>query len=475
MSYAVYVGKSLTANGRSYLAGYGDEPSSHWLEIAPRRQHPPDAIITVGVTPQANMPGQLMQIPQVAETARHLRVSYSYFRGLSPPLTNGGLNEHGVAVRDVWSSSRPELREMTPADQRGPNYSDLARIVLERARSAREGVQIIGDLIARYGYSTYGGNSHFIADADEGWVVIEFAGGQGLWAAQRVGADDVRVSRPGYIAEIPVDFAPDPSVMGAPHLITFAVAQGWFDPDREETFNVYNVYGDENVRWDGIHLIEEELGRRAARTQKIILADVIWAVRHPQLTGDTAGYGQIVPLEPREHRDLGVLWHTASGPVAAPFVPVFIGVADLPPEFKQHRYLTFDESRRFVDGGRGGADNQSIVPQTIEATRSAFYAVKRLLYWVLEHHETYLAEVTAVLESFEARLIAEHDDVVATAATLFDANQSELARRYLTYYSNNELLNGLRLVEIITDYLETRSRLRYGLRETIGVKGPKHI
>ncbi|MCA9999400.1 MAG: C69 family dipeptidase, partial [Anaerolineales bacterium] len=227
MSYAVYVGKHLTANGRSYLAGYGDEPSSHWLELVPRQQHPAKATITVGVTPQAEMPGELMEIPQVAETARHLRVSYSYYRGVPAPLTNGGLNEHGVAVRDVWSPSRPELVQMTPRNQRGPNYSDLARIVVERARTAREGVAIIGDLIARYGYSTYGGNSHFIADADEGWVVLEFAGGQGLWAAQRVGANDIRVSRPGYIGAIAADFANDPNVMAPPHLVSFAVAQGW--------------------------------------------------------------------------------------------------------------------------------------------------------------------------------------------------------------------------------------------------------
>ena len=473
MSYAVYVGKHLTANGRSYLAGYGDEPSSHWLELVPRQQHPAEATITVGVTPQAEMPGELMEIPQVAETARHLRVSYSYYRGVPAPLTNGGLNEHGVAVRDVWSPSRPELVQMTPRNQRGPNYSDLARIVVERARTAREGVAIIGDLIARYGYSTYGGNSHFIADADEGWVVLEFAGGQGLWAAQRVGANDIRVSRPGYIGAIAADFANDPNVMAPPHLVSFAVAQGWYVPDGTGLFDVNKVYGDGNGRSAGVRLIEDELTRLAA-TRKLTLEDIIWAVRHPQLTGDTAGYGQIVPLAPQPYPELRCLWHTQSGSVAAPFVPVFLGCSNLPPEFKQHRYLTHDESRRFVDG-RKGAANQSQVPQTVEATRSAFRAVKRLLYWVLEHHEELLGEITAVFQSHEARLIAEHDNVVAIAATLLHASQPELARRYLTYYSQTELLNGLRLVETLTEYAETRSRLRHGLRETVGSQGPEQV
>ena len=34
-SYGIYVGKNLTADGSVFLAGYGDEPSSHWLEIVP--------------------------------------------------------------------------------------------------------------------------------------------------------------------------------------------------------------------------------------------------------------------------------------------------------------------------------------------------------------------------------------------------------------------------------------------------------
>ena len=137
MSYGIYIGRAHTATGIPYLAGYGDEPSSHWLEISPRQDYPEGTTITVGVTPQAGMPGRLTEIPQARETARNIRVSYTHYLGVPAPLTNGGLNEHGVAVRDIWSPSRSELIAMTPEDQTGPNYSDLARIVLERARTAR--------------------------------------------------------------------------------------------------------------------------------------------------------------------------------------------------------------------------------------------------------------------------------------------------------------------------------------------------
>ena len=38
MSYGLYIGKNFTSDGHAWLAGYGDEPSSHWLEIVPRKE-----------------------------------------------------------------------------------------------------------------------------------------------------------------------------------------------------------------------------------------------------------------------------------------------------------------------------------------------------------------------------------------------------------------------------------------------------
>jgi dipeptidase len=94
-------------------------------------------------------------------------------------------------VRDVALASRRELVEMTPKSQRGLNYSDVARIALERARTAREAIDIAVELIERYGDFTYCGNSHAFADPNEGWVLLTFAGGKGLWVARRLGPNDV--------------------------------------------------------------------------------------------------------------------------------------------------------------------------------------------------------------------------------------------------------------------------------------------
>jgi len=467
VSYGLYIGKNHTADGIAYLGGYGDEPSSHWLEIVPRQQHPDGARITVGVTPQADLPGRLCDIPQVPQTARHLRVSYSYYKGVPAPLTNGGLNEHGVAVRDIWSGSRAELVAMTPPDQTGPNYSDLARLVLERARTARQGVELIGALIEEFGYSDYGGNSHLIADPEEAWVVIELSGGQKLWAAERLGADSIRASRPGFIGEIPVQEPAHPDYLYAPHLVSFAVEQGWFDPGVRRPFNLNQVYGDGKGPWAGASWIEAEMARRAARPGKIGMADIVWAIRTERLTGDTAGYGQIVPLHEPGHDALRVLWHTQIGAMAAPFVPVFMGVRAVPEEYRQHRYLSAGESARFLDlrhfrNGRAGSVSQ--VPQGIESTRSASQIFKRLLYLIVQHSAVFLPEVTALWEAVERRLIAACPGVTQTAQILLDAGRSDLAADHLDYFTRTELLAALDLADAMARSIEARTRALYGIR-----------
>lgn len=473
MSYGIYVGKNRTADGVAYLAGYGDEPSSHWLEIIPHRRHARGETITVGMTESADLPGELSEIPQASETARHICVSYSYYKGVPAPLTNGGLNEHGVAVRDIWSPSRRELIDMTPAAQSGPNYSDLARIILERAHTAREGVMLIGDLIAEFGYSSYGGNSHIIADADEAWVVIEFAGGQGLWAAERLGADSIRASRPGYIGEIPLHDAAESDFLHAPNLVSFAVSQGWYAPDGGKPFNVNDVYGDGKYRWDGVQWIEDEMAKRASRPGKITMEDMIWAVRTPKLTGDTAGYGQVVPLHNPTHSELRVLWHTQIGALAAPFVPLFMAVHHVPEEFRRHRYLTAGESSRFLSARK--PDPKSIVPQGIESTRSATQVFKRLLYLLMQHSEPFLPETTAVWEAVEQRLLTAHAGVTRTAEILLSEGRKDLAADYLTYYSHTELLKALDLAETLAKSLEARTRALYGFRDDLEPMGLDQI
>ncbi|MFO8125386.1 C69 family dipeptidase [Yoonia sp.] len=457
MSYGIYIGRNKTADGVAYLAGYGDEPSSHWLEITPRAMNEEGAKITVGVTPEADMPGHLSDIPQAAETLRNMRVNYSYYLGVPAPLTNGGLNECGVAVRDIWSTSRADLIAMTPKDQTGPNYSDLARIVIERARSAREGVELIGELIAAHGYSTYGGNSHMIADPDEAWVVIEFAGGCGLWCAERLGPDDIRASRPGYIGEIPI--APNEDFLFPPHFFETAREQGWWSPD-DGPFRVNHVYGDGKDRWDGVAWIEDEMRARAKRAEKIGLADVFWSISTERLTGDTAGYGQVVPLVHPSHDALRMMWHAAVGPVTAPLLPVFLGQASVPPAWRQHRYLTAGESHRFLDCRKkeNDPDTVSLIAQGIETGPSAFHDFKRLMHLAFQQPDPILNEVWTHWRAIEADVNARIPGTLRAAERLLEAGEEALAAQVLTEFAHARMAEALADCEALSAAAHARLR-----------------
>jgi hypothetical protein len=453
-SFGIYVGRNLTDDGSVMLGGTGEEVSSHWLEIVPRTTHPNGSTVTVGVDERATYPGVLIEIPQVAETAKYITMNYTYFEGLPPPLTNGGLNEHGVAARDIWSPSRDELREMTPNPQKGPNYSDLSRIAMERARTAREAVEIIGALMDEYGYSTYGGNSHLFADADEGWVVINFAGGQGLWIAERLGPDEVRMSYPGYVLDIPLDFQSDPNYMGSSNFISFAVEQGWYDPESGKPFNVNEIYGSGAGRSEVVQIIEARLYDIAERGG-VSLRDMMNTVRDPLYSSDTDGYGQVAHIRRQlPHPELKMLWVAPTGSITSPFVPYWIGGTRVMPEFGKHRYLSDGEASRFV------TPDFSVQEASLFAGR----LFKRLMYYTCDAPERFLPEVTEALTAFENASIANRDSIEARAHALFAAEQPGLARAVLDDYSSERARAALDLGEALLASIEVRHRLLVGDR-----------
>ena len=472
MSYGLYIGKNLTSDGHAWLAGYGDEPSSHWLEIIPKKNKTGQKI-TVGVTENAEMPGNLIKIPQASKTYKHIRVSYSYYLGVPAPITNGGLNEYGVAVRDIWSTSRKELINMTPKNQTGPNYSDLAKIVLERAKSAREAVTIVSNLIKRYGESSYGGNSHIFADSKEAWIMIQFAGGKGLWAAERLGPNSIRASRPGYIKEIPIEEKNNPDFLYSKNLIRFCKNKGLYSSG---PFNLNKILGDGNGRWKGVKWIERKIKKLAKRSGKIKLKDVMWAIRTPRLTGDTAGYGQIVPLADPINNNLRMLWHSPIGAIASPFSPIFIGQSKIPEEFMMHRYLTVGESHRFLDERKKKEkDTLSFVSQDVESTISAVYECKRLFYLILQNKKIFFPIATKAFENREKKLNKKMNKILKSAKNFLKKNKKNLCKDVLNNFSTTELKNGLKLVQKLSKSMEADIRKSKGFIRNIKPKSFNQI
>ncbi|KAM0715142.1 hypothetical protein Q7P37_009607 [Cladosporium fusiforme] len=454
-SYCFFVGKNLTEDGSVMVAGTGEEVSGHWLQLFPAQDHAPNATISVGVTEDAALPGKRIQIPQAKRTYRYLSMEYSDFEGFPAPLTNGGLNEHGVAVRDVWAQNREELVAMTPNPQTGVNYGELARIVMERARTAREGVEIIGQLMDEYGEATYGGNTHLIADKDEGWVVWEFAGGKHLWAAERLGDNDIRVLYPGYIEDFPVNFMNSSDYMGAPHLVDFAVEQGWWDPNGNKSFNIWEVYGDTSnnatARNGGYkYMSQGELEDATRDMVPITEKKLMERHRDIRIADDQSGYGQVLSLHDGIDSDMLRIWIAPTGAVAAPFIPWWIGVQSIPPEAGLHRYLYDQASSKFLNTDY----------QYQEASEFVFRIFKRVLYYMCAKPKEYHPTVTDMLVGFENQSFTEVESWVERGAqVLIDNGERESAQELLTYYSHSRLYKALDLGKTIASALDSHLKL----------------
>ncbi|WP_375211337.1 C69 family dipeptidase [Hyphococcus sp.] len=460
-SYAYYVGKNLTENGGVLIGGTGEEVSSHWLEIIPAKDHPEGTTMTVGVTQDAVMPGELIEIPQAAHTFRYMQMAYSDFEGFPAPLTNGGVNEHQVAVRDVWAPSRKELEKMTPAPQRGVQYSDLARIVLERATTAREGVEIIGEMIAAHGFAIYGGNTHLIADPNEGWVVWELAGGQGLWVAERLGPEEVRVLYPGAIGEMPADLENNPDYLASDNFISFAQDQGWHGGGK--TFNAARVYGPQEIRDyrdPGIKLMSPAALEKAARKlAPVSETDLMERVRDPRVVDDDAGYGQVISLRADlPDPDLIRVWMAPTGSVAAPFNVWWLGVQDIPMQYAQHRYLTKDSASTFLNPDF----------QMQEATEFAGLVFKRVLYYACSAPDEILPTMTALLTAFEEETRGDISWVEKTARIMIENGERQAARDLLTYFASTRALEALDLGNAMIGWLEAYTRLVTGQARPMG-------
>jgi len=456
----VYVGKNFTADGSVLLGQLGDENSSHWIEVIPHRTWEPDAVLSVGADKEANFPGVRIEIPQVAETHKYVTVRYSEYKGFLPPLENGGLNEFGVSVVDVWSPSRKELEEMTPKEQKGLSYSDEARVAMERAKTAREAVEIIGGLIDQYGHATYGGNVHLVADAEEGWIIEEFAGGQGLWAAKRLGPDDVLVIRPGHIGEFPLDYKDNPNYMGSDHLVSFAIEKGWYDPAEGRPFNVSEAYElDWNTEKSG-HQRRVSSVIQAEKSlldiaPKITIHDVFRILRDRKFLNRGTKYGQVAQLRSDMPKELAVLWIAIGPPEASVFIPFYFGVAGVPLEYNEHRYLTKGEALRMeLPRERQGQ----------ETTAYAYRIYDRLFMLVDEHYDEFHPEVIETFRAFEEKLFSQQGDVEAIASQLIQAKKFDLAERFLTYYCATEAMEGLRVASGLSDSLEIRTKLRFKIR-----------
>ncbi len=152
--------------------------------------------------------------------------------------TIGNMNEHGLAISESTWGGREELADTTGII----DYGSLIYITLERAKTAREAIKVMTDLVKEYGYAS-GGESFSIADGKEAWI-MEMIGKGGkskgaVWVARRI--PEGMISGHANHARIHTFPLNDPETLYSPDVIDFARSQGYFD-GKDEDFDFSRAY-----------------------------------------------------------------------------------------------------------------------------------------------------------------------------------------------------------------------------------------
>ena len=162
-------------------------------------------------------------IPQVARTYQRV----------------GNMNEHQLIIAETTYGGRPELE----GNNGIMDYGSLIYVALERAKTAREAIDVIVDLANTYGYYS-SGESFSLADTEEVWVMDLIGKGKDhkgiVWVARRV--PDGYICSHANQARISTFPQNDPeNCIFAPDVISFAREQGYFSGE-DKDFSFCDAY-----------------------------------------------------------------------------------------------------------------------------------------------------------------------------------------------------------------------------------------
>ncbi len=355
--FTVIAGRNATTDGSVLFAHNEDDYGTrivNWYKIEHQTHDSAETVII-------NSRGA--KISQAPETS-----AYVWLDMPEMEFSDTYMNEYGVVIASDQCDSREDDPEITDG---GIGYW-LRRIMAERARTAREGVIIAGELIERFGYIG-SGRSYFIADPNEAWIMNVVQGKH--WVAQRVPDDRVAVV-PNYYTIDHVNLKDTANFKACPDLIGYATIRGWYDPARDGEFSFRKAYGSpdklvhkSNIsrRWKGINAVslyeyklEDEFPFACLPKKKISPADLMNLLRdhyegtpldlthgyrdgNPHFTENdpicspTTQYGFVAQLRNYLPAGMGtVLWIAPYRPCVHPFTPWYCGLTEIPGPYMKY-------------------------------------------------------------------------------------------------------------------------------------------
>ena len=385
----------------------------------------------------------------------------------------GNINEHQVSIGETTFGGRRELR--------GPSgivdYGSLMWLGLERAKTAREAIEVMTRLVEEFGYAS-SGESISVADPNEAWILEIIGKGEkqtgALWVAVRV--PDGMISGHANQARIRQFPRNDPkNALFAKDVVSFAREKGWFT-GKDEEFSFADAYAP--LRGGSLRSCDSRVWsvfRRAAPSLNLssdwILAVPgtkpmpLWVKPDRKLT-----VKDVMELM-RDHfegTELDMTKDLGAGPFKLPYRWRPMGfkvdgvdyVHERAISTQQTGYSFVAQMRSFVPAPVGGVlwfgldDTYSTVYVPMYASirevpksmavgtadfrafswDSAFWVFNFVSNWAYSRYSDMIQDVRRVQGELEGRFLAEQPEIEKTALKLA-ADSPAAARDYLTRYS----------------------------------------
>lgn len=437
------------------------------LYFRPAADYPPGTLLDVYEWDTNKFLGR---IPQVSHT-------YSVV---------GNMNEHQVAIGETTYGGRSGLVDTTGII----DYGSLMYITLQRARTAREAVTIMGELVAQHGYAS-SGESFSVSDPNEVWIMEMIGKGteldtrSGKTYNRNKGAVWVAVRIPdGYVCghanqarirQFPLD---DPeNCLYAPDVISFAREKGFYE-GTDEAFSFSDTYAPVDfsgarfceVRvWSFFKEINDDMGQYFDYVKGENLENRMPLFIKPNRKLSTKDL-MIFMRDHLEGTELDMTKDAGAGPFGLPYrwrpltweLDGKMYVNERATATQQTGFSFVAESRPVKPDFLGGifwfgiddAAATTYVPMYCGMTRvpesyaegngdlltysetSAFWTFSFVSNFSYLRYNVMMEDVRKVQGELEEKFIAEVPAIDAAAAVLFKANP-DMAREFITNYSVN--------------------------------------
>jgi len=151
----------------------------------------------------------------------------------------GNINEHQVCITESTFGGRKELIDTTGI----LDYGNLIHITLQRSQTAQEAIQVMTNLVEKYGYCS-SGETFSIADPNEVWIMEMIGKGPdvkgAVWVALRIPDNCISVhSNHSRITTFPLNDRLN--CRYSRDVISFAKEKGYFD-GRNKDFSFSDAY-----------------------------------------------------------------------------------------------------------------------------------------------------------------------------------------------------------------------------------------